>query len=227
MRSDGRKNDELRKIEAKVGVISSADGSAYFKIGNTAVVAAVYGPRELHPKHLQDPEKSVLRCYYNMTTFSVPERKSPSPGRREIELSTAIKRALEPTIFIEELPRTAIDVYTYVLEADAGTRCASICAASMALADAGIPMRDLVSAVAAGKVKDQIVLDLTKEEEDTEPCTDVPIAYMPNKKWITLIQLDGEVTAEELREIIKLGIKGCLQIYEIQKKALKKKYVRI
>lgn len=162
-----------------------------------------------------------------MATFSVPERKSPSPGRREIELSNAIKRALEPAIFIEEFPRTAIDVYTYVLEADAGTRCASICAASLALADAGVPMRDLVSAVAAGKVKDQIVLDLTKEEEDTEPCTDVPIAYMPNKKWITLIQLDGEVTLDELREIIRLGIKGCLQIYEIQRKALKKKYVRI
>lgn len=227
MRSDGRKNDELRKIEAKVGVISSADGSSYFKIGNTTVISAVYGPRELHPKHLQDPEKSLLRCYYYMTTFSVPERKSPGPGRREVELSAVIKRALEPAIFTREFPRTAIDVYTYVIEADAGTRCASICAASLALADAGIPMRDLVSAVAAGKVGDQIVLDLTKEEEDMENCTDVPIAYMPNKKWITLLQLDGEVSSEELREIIKLGIKGCLQIYEIQKDALKKKYVRI
>lgn len=227
MRSDGRKNDELRKIEAEVGVISSADGSAYFKIGNTAVLAAVHGPRELHPKHLQDPEKSIIRCYYNMTTFSVPERKSPSPGRREIELSSMIRRALTPAIFVEEFPRTAIDIYTYVIEADAGTRCASICAASLALADAGVPMRDLVAAVAAGKVGNEIVLDLTKEEEDNEQCTDVPIAYMPNKDYITLIQLDGEVSPEELKEIIKLGIKGCLEIYEIQKKALRRKYVEI
>ncbi|MCW1301008.1 MAG: exosome complex exonuclease Rrp41 [Candidatus Nanoarchaeia archaeon] len=227
MRSDGRRNDELRKIEAEVGVISSADGSAYFKIGNTAVLAAVHGPRELHPKHLQDPEKSIVRCYYNMTTFSVPERKPPSPGRREIELSSMIKRALTPAIFVEEFPRTAIDIYTYVIEADAGTRCASICAASLALADAGVPMRDLVAAVAAGKVGSEIVLDLTKEEEDSEQCTDVPIAYMPNKDYITLIQLDGEVSLEELREIIKLGIKGCLEIYEIQKKALRRKYVEI
>ena len=69
-RYDGRDFKELRPIEAKAGVIKRADGSAYFKIGNTVAYAAVYGPRELHPKFLQNPERGILRCSYNMMPFS-------------------------------------------------------------------------------------------------------------------------------------------------------------
>ncbi len=224
MRPDGRKNDEPRKMEAKVGIIPRATGSAYFKIGNTIAIAAVYGPRELHPKHLQDPEKAVLRTYYDMMSFSVPERKRPGPDRRSIELSTVIREALTPVINLEEYPRTAIDVFINILQADAGTRCAAITAASMALADAGITMYDLVPAIAVGRVNGEIVLDLTKEEEDVEGTTDIPMAYIPGMKKITLLQLDGGIPKEDLKKAIKLGIKGCLQVYEVQKKALLEKY---
>lgn len=223
-RFDGRKFDELREIEVKVGILSACDGSAMFRIGNTIAIAGAFGPRECHPKHLQDPEKAILKCHYDMMTFSVPERKSPGPGRREIELSSVIRRALTPAIFLEEFPKTSIDVFIQIMQADAGTRCASICAASLALAEAGIPMRDLVSAVGVGKVNGKLVLDLTKEEEDTEGAVDMPIAIMPGKKKITLLQMDGKLSRDELEEAIKLGVKGCLQIYEIQKKALKEKY---
>ena len=65
-RFDGRDWNELRPIEAKAGVIKNADGSAYFKIGNTIAYAAVYGPRELYPRFLQNPKKGILRCYYNI-----------------------------------------------------------------------------------------------------------------------------------------------------------------
>jgi exosome complex component RRP41 len=223
-RIDGRKFDELREIEAKIGILSACDGSAMFRIGNTIAIAGAFGPRECHPKHLQDPEKAVLKCYYDMMTFSVPERKNPGPGRREMELSYVIKRALSPAIFLEDFPKTSIDVYIQIMQADAGTRCASICAASLALAEAGIPMRSLVSAVGVGKINGEIVLDLTKEEEDTEGAVDMPIAIMSKNKKITLLQMDGKLNRKEMEEAIDLGIKGCLQIYEIQKKILKEKY---
>ena len=223
-RPDGRKFDEMRKITAKAGVIEKADGSGYFKIGNTIALAAVYGPRAVHPKHLENPERAILRTYYDMYSFSVPERKRPGPDRRAIEIGLVMKNALKPVIMLEEYPRTAIDVYVDIIQADAGTRCAAISAASIALADAGIMMKDLVAAVAAGRIYDTVVLDLNKEEEDIEGATDFPMAYSPRLGKFTLLQLDGRMPLEDLKKAIELGRKGCEQIYQIQRKALKEKY---
>jgi exosome complex component RRP41 len=224
LRLDGRKPDELRPIKIEVGVLSNADGSAYIEQGKNKILAAVYGPKELHPKHLALPDRMVLRCRYHMAPFSVQERKSPAPSRREIELSKVVREALEPAIFMEYYPRTATDVFVEVLQADGGTRCASITAASLALADAGMPMRDLVAACSAGKVDGTIVLDLM-DVEDKDGTADVPVAYMPNLGVITLLQMDGILTLEEFESAVNLAIKGCEKIYNLQKEALRAKYV--
>ncbi len=226
LRVDGRKKDELRPIKIMVGVLSNADGSAYIEQGKNKIIAAVYGPREVHPRHLALPDRAILRCRYHMAPFSVEERKSPAPSRRELELSKVIREALEPTVFLEQYPRTAIDLFIEVLQADGGTRCAGITIGSLALADAGIPMRDLVVACAAGKVDGQIVLDLN-DIEDKEGEADVPVAMMPNLNLITLLQMDGLLTPEEFEEALNLSIEGCRRIYALQKKALKEKYISI
>jgi exosome complex component RRP41 len=222
-RLDGRSPDELRPLKIEAGVLKRADGSAYVELGKNKVLAAVYGPRELHPRHLQQPDTAILRCRYNMAPFSVDERKRPGPDRRSVEISKVIREAFEPVVFTKLYPRSVIDVFIEVLQADAGTRTAGINAAAVALADAGVPMRDLVSAVAVGKVDDTIVLDLMKDE-DQYGTTDMPIAMLPRKKVITLLQMDGHFTPEEFERAIELAIKGCEQIYEVQKQALKAKY---
>jgi len=222
-RLDGRSPDELRPLKIEAGVLKRADGSAYVEMGKNKVLAAVYGPRELHPRHLQQPDTAILRCRYNMAPFSVDERKRPGPDRRSVEISKVIREAFEPVVFTKLYPRSGIDVFIEVLQADAGTRTAGINAAAVALADAGVPMRDLVSAVAVGKVDDTIVLDLMKDE-DNYGATDMPIAMLPRKKVITLLQMDGHFTPEEFERAIELAMKGCEQIYEVQKQALKAKY---
>ncbi|MEM2908196.1 MAG: exosome complex exonuclease Rrp41 [Candidatus Hadarchaeales archaeon] len=222
-RLDGRAPDELRPLKIKAGVLKRADGSAYVELGRNKILAAVYGPREMHPRHLQQPNTAVLRCRYNMAPFSVEERKRPGPDRRSVEISKVAREALEPVVFLELYPRAAIDVFIEVLQADAGTRTTGITAAAVALADAGIPMRDLVAAVAVGKVDDTIVLDLTSEE-DQWGTTDMPVAIMPRKKLITLLQMDGHFTGEEFKRALSLAFKGCEQIYEAQKLALKERY---
>jgi len=224
LRLDGRKPDELRKIKIEVGVLSNADGSAYIEQGKNKILAAVYGPRELHPKHLALADRMVIRCRYHMAPFSVQERKSPAPSRREVELSKVIRESLEPSIFLEYYPRTGIDVFIEVLQADGSTRCASITAASVAIADAGIPMRDLVVACSAGKVDDTIVLDLM-DEEDKLGMADVPVAFMPNANAITLLQMDGTLSLEEFETAVNLSLEGCKKIYAMQKEALRAKYV--
>jgi exosome complex component RRP41 len=224
LRLDGRKPDELRPIKLEVGVLSNADGSAYIEQGKNKILAAVYGPKELHPKHMALPDRMVLRCRYHMAPFSVQERKSPAPSRREIELSKVIRESLEPSIFLEYYPKTGIDIFIEVLQADGSTRCASIVAASLALADAGIPMRDLVVACSAGKIDDTIILDLM-DTEDKMGSADVPLALMPNLNAITLLQMDGILTLEEFEKAINLALEGCKKIYALQKEALKSKYV--
>src|SRR3990167_141415 len=165
-RLDGRKVDELRPIKITAGVIPRADGSAYLEWGQNKVFAAVYGPRECLPKHTASPYKAVIKFEYRMATFSVPDRKNPKPGRREIEISKVCGEALEKAIFVERFPNTTIDVFVEILDSNAGTRVAGLAAASVALADAGIPMRDLVAATGVGKAGGEIILDLNKEEED-------------------------------------------------------------
>ncbi|MEM2955997.1 MAG: exosome complex exonuclease Rrp41 [Candidatus Pacearchaeota archaeon] len=225
-RFDGRKADEMRPIEAKVNVVPRADGSAYFAFGDTKAVAAVYGPRPLHPVFLQNPEKGILRVYYDMLSFSVPERKKPGPARRSIEISHVTKKALEPVLLLSSFPNTVIDVFINILQANASTRCAGINAASLALAHAGIPMTDLVGAVSIGYVGGTVVTDLTKEEEDYEEdgekmVSDIPMAFLLRSNKLSLLQLDGKVSAKELKEAIDAAKKACSKIYEIQKKALK------
>jgi exosome complex component RRP41 len=226
LRLDGRKADELRPIKIEVGVLSNADGSAYIEQGKNKILAAVYGPKEMHPKHLSLPDRMVLRCRYHMAPFSVQERKSPAPSRREVELSKVIRESLEPSVFLEYYPRTGIDVFVEVLQADGGTRCASITAASLAIADAGIPMRDLVVACAAGKIDDTVVLDLM-DTEDKVGVADVPVAYMPNLNAVTLLQMDGILTPDEFENAVNLAMEGCKKIYALQKEALKTKYMNV
>ncbi len=222
-RLDGRKLDELREIKIEAGVLERADGSAYVEWGGNKVMAACYGPREVHPRHLARSDKAILRCTYNMAPFSVSDRKRPGPDRRSREISKVTREALEPVVFTNLFPRTAIDVFIEVLQANAGTRCAGIAAASVALADAGIPMRDLVPSCAAGKVSGEIVLDLF-DVEDNFGEADLPVAIMPRKNEITLLQMDGNFTQEEFEKALKLAVGGCMKVYELQKEALRRKY---
>ena len=226
-RIDGRGFDETRPIEAKVGVIKRADGSAMFKIGNTWAYAAVYGPRNLHPKFLQDPQKGILRCNYNMMPFSSSgERVRPGGSRRSKEISMVTEKALLPVLDLEEYPNSVVDVFIELPQTEAGSRCAGICAASMALADAGLNMKDLVCAVSVGKVADKLLIDLDYSEESyaDAPVADIPVAIMPNSGKITLLQMDGEVKKDELMKLLEMSKKVLTDIYEIQKKALKEKY---
>src|SRR3990172_7593852 len=221
-RPDGRKITEMRKMSAKVGVVPNADGSALFAFGDTIAIAAVYGPRKMHPQHSQDPAKGTLRCNYNMLSFSVSERIRPGPSRRSMEISKITEWALEPTLMIKKFPNMAVDVHINILQANASTRCAGINAASLALVHAGIPMKELVSSVSIGKLDKQLVVDVDKDEEDWEEgegATDIPITLTSDGK-ITHIQLDGKITSKELKEVLKLAREANKEIFEIQKKTL-------
>ena len=224
-RSDGRTPDQMRPMKAEVGVIPNADGSAMFKMGNTIAYAAVYGPREMYPRFLQDPKKGILRCAYNMMPFSGHgDRVRPGGSRRSKEISAVTENALRQVIDLSEYPNAVVDVFIELPQTDAGTRCAGITAAAMALADAGLKMKDLVASMSMGVLDGEILTDVNGHEDCVLGATDVPIAYIPDFDKISLLQLDGEISRETLKKLLEIGKKKCLEIYKVQQKALKKKY---
>jgi exosome complex component RRP41 len=225
-RLDDRKPDELRPIKIEAGVLHRAEGSCYLEWGGNKVLAAVYGPREAVPRHTQNPLRAIVNARYNMAAFSVDDRKRPGPDRRSREISKVISEALENVIIVEKYPRASIDVNIEVLDAEAGTRCAGLTAAAVALVDAGIPMKDIPVSCAAGKIDGQVVLDLGKEE-DNYGQADLPIAISPRTGQILLLQMDGHLTMDEFNQALDLAIKGCYTISEMQKKAIMEKYQKV
>jgi exosome complex component RRP41 len=233
-RLDGRDFDELRPIEAKAGVIKNADGSGYFKIGKTVAYAAVYGPRDLFPKFMQNPKEAILRVNYNMMPFSGQGgRVRPGPNRRAKEISEISKSAIECVLDLKDYPNSVIDVFIELPQTDAGSRCAGICAASIALADAGVKMKDMVSAVAVGKVDDKVVIDLDYNEEAYDHIeggdpkahiSDIPVAMIPSTGEISLLQMDGIIDKESLAIALDKAKIACAKIKKIQIQAIKDKY---
>ena len=223
LRADGRAYDELRPIKIKAGVLKRADGSAYVEVGGNKILASVYGPRETYIRRLLKPNTGVIKVRYNMAPFSVDDRKKPGPDRRSNEISKIAADALRPALMLESFPRSMVDISIEIIEAEGGTRCAGITAAAVALADAGIPMRDIPVGCAAGKMNGDIVLDLS-EKEDKEGQADVPIVILPRTGEITLLQADGKLTEDEFEEALDLAMEGCMRISKIQEEALKERY---
>lgn len=224
-RNDGRKMDEVRPMTAKVGIVPSADGSAIFETGKTKAIAVVRGPRTLHPQHLQNAQTGILRVNYGMMPFSVEDRIRPGPNRRSEEISKVTEWALSSVVDLSEFPNTVIDVFVQIPQADAGTRVAGINAAAMALAHAGIPMKEMVSAIGVGKIDKTLVVDLDKYEDsefhDAEGSTDIPMVFTSRGKEIALLQLDGKISVDEFKETIKMAKKACEDILKVQMDALK------
>ncbi len=224
-RHDGRKNNEVREIDAKVGIIKNAKGSAMFRTGGTTAYAAVYGPKQEN-RYVQDIDKGVLQAKYSMMPFSgIGDRIRPAPSRREKEISMVTTKALSSVVRLEKFPNSVINVHIAMTQTDAGSRTAGINAGSLALADAGFPMRDLVSSIAVGRLDDELLVDLDYKEEDHDGIVaDIPLAIIPSTKEISLLQMDGFVNKSQLPDLLDLAFEAAEEIKQVQIKALKDSY---
>ncbi|MEM0382699.1 MAG: hypothetical protein QXD88_00215 [Candidatus Anstonellales archaeon] len=202
MRSDGRQKDELRSIKLEVGILRNAKGSAYIEWGMNKILVGVYGPEEAPPA-IENLERAIIKVEYRMATFcSLEEHGKYVPNRRAVEISKVLREALSNLILVDRYPGGLIEVQILVLQAEGGTRVASFVAAVAALIDAGIALRDIGYGISAGKVNNEIVLDLSKEEDNLGQ-GDIPIC-ITRKGDILLLQLDGKISYEELKSAIEM-----------------------
>ncbi len=223
-RIDGRDFDEIRELKIVASPLKNADGSAYIEWGNNRILAAVYGPREATPRHLANPTKAIIKCRYLMAPFSsLSEHGRSGPNRRATEISKVIKEVFENVVMVNDFPGSEIAIFIEVLQGDGGTRAAGITAASVALASAGIQMRDLPYALSVGRIDEKIALDFDMIEDNYSD-SDMPIAVAPRNNEILLLQMDGEMTREQMSKALKLVLEKGKKVSEAQKAALKMAY---
>lgn len=223
-RLDGRTAGQMRDYKITANVLNNADGSALIQWGNNRILVGVRGPRECLPRHMANPYRAVIKCKYNMCPFASPHEHGRSgPSRRSHELSKVIREALENVVILEKFPNSEIDVFIEVLSSDGGTRCASLTAASVALADAGIPMKDLIQSVAPGMVEDKVVLDLNYIE-DSAGGADMAVGMTHNDKDVVLFQMEGHMSKKDMEQAFDLVKKASDEIRVEQVRALKEAY---
>jgi exosome complex component RRP41 len=225
LRLDGRRPNEIRKLNFKIGLFSNADGSCYYEQGNTKIICAIYGPRECTIKSKSKQDRAIINCEYSMATFSTGERRKRKVDRRATEISLVIRQTFESVIMTSLFPKTQIDIFVQVLQADGGTRCACINAASLALIDAGIPMKDFVISCAGGFVSNTPLVDLNYMEDANG--ADIPIAFLPNFNKVTLLQMDNKLSIENFEKVCKAAENGCRQIYQILNDEIKKQIMSL
>ena len=220
LRMDGRGPGDVREISIQTGVVPVADGSCRMTWGTNEAIVAVYGPMEAHPRKIQRQDRAVLDVAYNKAPFSTTDRIRPGFNRRSREISKVTKDALESVVLLSLYPRSKIRVNIEIISAEAGTRCVGLTAASVALADAGIPMTDLVVSVASGKINDVVVCDLNKEEDNYGEA-DLPMGILPNTGELVFLQMDGDLSQDEFKEAWDYNMEAASSIHEKMVEALK------
>jgi len=205
----------------KTGVIHAATGSAYVELNNTKVICGVYGPKP-NTKAQEFSEQGTLNCDFKYTSFSCQnERKGFASDSEEKEYSMLMLQALSVAVRMDRFPKSIVDVNVLVLQNDGAALSTAITCASLALADAGIEMYDLVaSCTASATIQDTtsselppiVVFDPTQREEGGQTGR-VVLARMPSMAVISQLLMDGELDVRTVEEGIDLCIDGCDKLY--------------
>ncbi|XP_028158885.1 exosome complex component RRP41 [Ostrinia nubilalis] len=222
LRLDGRRPNELRRIRCKLGVFTQPDGSAYLEQGNTKVLAAVYGPHQAS-KSKSSPDGVVVNCQYSMATFSTGERKNrPRGDRKSQEMSLHLRQALTAAIKTELYPRSQIDIYVEVLQADGGAYCAGVNASTLALIDAGIPLRACAVACSASMAGrgGQPLADVGHVEEANGGVV-LTVAALPSTGNIALLEMSHRLHMDYFDVVLSRAMQGCRDIEVILDKAVR------
>ncbi len=218
-RVDGRGMDEIRPLSAEVGLLPRTHGSALFQRGQTQVLTIVTLGAMGEVQMLDGIELEETKRYmhhYNFPSYSVGEaRSSRGPGRREIGHGALAERALEPVIPDEVTFPYAIRLVSEVLMSNGSTSQGSVCASTLALMDAGVPIKNPVAGISAGLIIDEDNADNFKTFMDIQGIEDffgdMDFKVAGTKKGITAIQVDIKVdglTDKILEQAFELTRKG-------------------
>ncbi len=228
-RIDGRKPDEIRPIWIKVGMLPRVHGSALFTRGQTQALGVVTlgapGEEQIEESIEEGEEKKRFMLHYNFPPFSVGEARPPrAPSRREIGHGALAERALEPLIPSEEDFPYVIRVVSEILESNGSTSMATVCAGSLSLFDAGVPMQKHVAGIAMGLLKEEdeyiILTDILGDEDHLG---DMDFKVAGTRDGVTAIQMDIKIkglTKEILEKALQQARKARFHILDLMYEAI-------
>ena len=238
-RSDGRELDALRPVKITRNYLKYAEGSVLIEMGDTKVICAA-SVEERVPPFLRNTGKGWVTAEYSMLPRSTHTRtaRDSLTGRgsgRALEIQRLIGRSLRSVTDLNGFGERTIWIDCDVIQADGGTRTASITGSYVALVDAfrkmikkgvieKIPIKDSVAAISVGKVGGGLLLDLNYEE-DFKAEVDMNVVMTGNGKFVE-IQGTGEeavFTKNEMDELIKMAQKGIRELTKIQRKSIEGK----
>jgi len=238
MRADGRNWDELRKVTIEKGVMKNAEGSALIEMGDTKVLCSATVEEKV-PPFLRDTGKGWVTTEYAMLPRATTERVRRDSvrgriGGRSHEIQRIIGRALRAVIDLDKLGERSITIDCDVLQADGGTRTASITGAFVALSEAVLflsteglvednPIKDFIAAVSVGIIDNKLALDFDYEQ-DSHAEVDMNVA-MTGAGLLVEVQGTAEgkpFSKNRLTEMIKLAEKGIKELIKKQKEVLAK-----
>jgi len=232
IRFDGRKNDELRKTSIQRNYLKYPEGSVLITQGNTKVIVTA-SVIESVPRFLIDTGNGWITAEYSMLPRATQSRNNRERQRgRSVEIQRLIGRSIRAAFNYEKLGERTIRIDCDVIQADGGTRCASITGSFVAVFDAinylynqqliyEFPDYKVVSAISLGVNNNQILLDLDYNE-DSKVDVDFNLVMNENSE---IIEIQGTAegatfSKEKLNKIVEMGEKGILELVQIQKKEL-------
>ena len=228
LRRDGRKADEARKTNVRLGPVHGADGSAYFEQGENKVLAHVSGPKVPTRKSGDISSKGVVRCTYSVAAFArTGYRRATTHDRRQSSESNTIKEIFEHVIQLHLLPGSEINIYVEVLQADGGELCSCLNAVSLALIHAGVPCRDFVTAATTGYYEGQFLMDLNYFETSSNQLPLLELAILPNTGELVFVRLANRIAMDVFKRMIETGVRGCKSMHAILKEDVTANQVQI
>jgi len=218
-RQDGRRANEPRLVKCRLGVYRQADGSAFLAQGLTKVLAAVYGPHEVSRSRRAQRtlhDRAYINCQFSAATFSQAERKlRPRGDRKSQEMQLQLQKTFEAAIVTATFPRSQIDIFVEVLQSDGGTLPACINAATLALIDAGVPLKDFVCACSVSVQGDTPLVDVTYAEESHGGGGGGPqlsMAVLPSTEQVVLLEQHRRLHVSQLQLATHAAMAACVQL---------------
>ncbi|GMT08207.1 hypothetical protein PENTCL1PPCAC_30381 [Pristionchus entomophagus] len=202
-RSDGRRPEQIRNISCKLGVYPQADGSAYIEQGNTRVLCAVYGPHEATNRGKASEDGCSVSVQLSTAAFATLERKNRRRGdRKTTALARMLEKTFESVIVTSLFPRAQIDICCEIIQDDGGRLSSCINAASMALSQAGIACRGLVTSVNSSSISGKHVVDLNAREEMMENSPLLTMATVSGRDEVVLVEMENRVHMDHLPSLM-------------------------
>jgi len=227
LRNDGRKPHEIRRMRIQMGCCGNSKGSAVVEMGLTTALATVTGPSECTRRSDELPDRAILEVVVAVAPFAGADRRTynSSTDRRLLEASHMLQTALEATILLQTFPRQRIQIHVSVTADDGGRLCAALNAATLAVLDAGIPVKDFCCACSAGHGSNSTVLvDLNRREESGNDTVYLPCAILPQRGTVVLAQCEARLPdSDAMQQVLDAATEGCRAVFEYMQAAVKER----